>query len=69
VEKRFVLPSTRGKVLPMSTSGIHARVIVEHRNDGTTVSEDMPLEEAEELARRIESSTNYNEVRVSLERA
>ena len=53
----------------MSTTGIHARVIVEHRSDGTTVSEDMPLEEAEQLAASIESSTNYNEVRVSLERA
>lgn len=54
----------------MSTTGIHARVIISHHRDGTlSVTEAMPLEEAEQLAESIESSTNYNEVRVTLEQA
>ncbi len=68
-EKRFVLPSTRGKVLPMSTTGIHARVIVSSMSLGIiSVSEDMPLEDAEELALTIERANTF-EVRVTLEAA
>lgn len=68
-EKRFVLQSTRGKVLPMSTTGILARVIVSSMSLGIiSVSENMPLEDAEELAETIERA-NTLEVRVTLEAA